>query len=128
MPYLLDTHAFLWWTLDDPRLSSRARAVMGDMESDLLLSAASVWEIAIKAGLGKLALQSSITRVTIEEPDRNGIQSLPISREHACRTGELPPLHRDPFDRILVAQAQLEDLVLVTCDAAIAAYEVRTLW
>lgn len=128
MRYLLDTHALLWWALDDPRLSRPAARVIAEPESELFLSAASVWEIAIKAALGKLVLRGSLTRVTLEEPDRNGIQSLPITREHACRTGELPALHGDPFDRVLVAQAQLEDLVLVTCDAAIAGYDVRTLW
>ncbi len=128
MSHLLDTHAFLWWTLDDSRLSDRARQIIEEPEGNVFLSAASAWEIAIKFMIGKLALRAPLSRVVIDEPTRNGIATLPISSEHASRTGELPLVHRDPFDRMLVAQAQVEDLTLVTRDRTIRTYAVRTVW
>jgi PIN domain nuclease of toxin-antitoxin system len=128
MSYLLDTHAYLWWALGDPRLSRPARAAIEAREKGLYLSAASVWELALKHAIGKLVLKGPLARIAIEEPARNGIRSLDITREHACRTGELPLHHRDPFDRLLVAQAQLEGLTLITADPAFSDYDVATLW
>jgi PIN domain nuclease of toxin-antitoxin system len=128
MSYLLDTHAYLWWTLDHPRLSHLAREIIEDAQSDVFLSVASIWEIATKHAIGKLTLRAPLARVVIDEPDRNGIKTLDVSREHACRTAELPLLHRDPFDRMLVAQAQVEDLDLITRDPAVSAYAVRVIW
>ncbi len=128
MRYLLDTHTYLWWVLDDHRLSKRARSILDDPQLDILLSVASIWEITVKLAIGKLALNAPLARVVIDEPDRNGIDSLDVRREHACRTAELPLLHRDPFDRLLVAQAQIEDLTLITKDPVIAEYPVRVAW
>ena len=112
MRFLLDTHAYLWWALDDPRLSLDALEIIEDSSREVILSAASVWEIAIKHTLGKLSLRASLERVVLEEPARNGFETLAMSPEHACRAGTLPLLHRDPFDRMLVAQAQLEEVVV----------------
>jgi len=128
MRVLLDTHAFLWWITEDRRLSARAREVMTDGGNDLLLSAASGWEIAIKASLGRITLPVPIDRFLSEQLQRNGIGTLPIEMSHALRVHAIPLLHRDPFDRLLVAQAQLEKLRILTSDPQIAQYDVETLW
>ena len=128
MRVLLDTHVFLWWITDDPRLSSRARRVIADGRNELLFSAASGWEIAIKAQLGRISLPEDPERFIPEQLARNGIESLPISLSHALHVYTLPLLHRDPFDRLLVAQAQLEDLPIVTADPHIPQYAVHILW
>ncbi len=106
MRALLDTHAFLWWTTDDPRLSSRARRIIADGRNRLFFSAAGGWEIAIKAQLGRLRLPSDPERFIPEEMQRNAIESLPIQMRHALHVHTLPRHHRDPFDRLLVAQSQ----------------------
>jgi PIN domain nuclease of toxin-antitoxin system len=124
----LDTHAFLWWITEDRRLSARAREVMTDGGNNLLLSAASGWEIAIKASLGRITLPIPIDRFLSEQLQRNGIGTLPIEMRHALRVHAIPLLHRDPFDRLLVAQAQLEKLRILTSDPQIAQYDVETLW
>jgi PIN domain nuclease of toxin-antitoxin system len=119
---LLDTHAFLWWMWDEP-ISPEAVAAITDPSAVVAVSAATVWEIAIKRALGRLEAPEPLE----DELVAHGFRPLPITAEHAERAGGLPLYHRDPFDRMLVAQAQVEDLVLVTRDPAIAAYEVRTL-
>lgn len=128
MRVLLDTHAFLWWITEDERLSARAREVMTDGGNDLLLSAATGWEIAIKASLGRISLPVPIDRFLSEQLHKNGIGTLSIEMSHALRVHALPLLHRDPFDRLLVAQAQLEKLCILTSDRQIAQYSVETLW
>ena len=128
MRVLLDTHAFLWWITEDRRLSARAREVMTDGGNDLLLSAASGWEIAIKASLGRITLPVPIDRFLSEQLQRNGIGALPVEMRHALGVHALSLLHRDPFDRLLVAQAQLEKLRILTSDPQIAQYDVETLW
>ena len=102
--------------------------MLSNPRTTVFLSAASVWEIAIKANLGKIAVETTLEEITIEEPARNGIRSLPITREHACYTGKLPPYHRDPFDRILVAQARLQGLTIVTRDPVFSQYDVSLFW
>jgi PIN domain nuclease of toxin-antitoxin system len=124
----LDTHAFLWWITEDRRLSARAREVMAAGGNDLLLSAASGWEIAIKASLGRVSLPIPIDRFLSEQLQRNDIGILPIEMSHALRVHALPLLHRDPFDRLLVAQALLEKLRILTSDRQVAQYDVETLW
>jgi PIN domain nuclease of toxin-antitoxin system len=128
MKALLDTHAFLWWITDDPRLSSRVRELTGDSINTLFLSAASGWEIAIKAQLGKLQLPDNLERYIADQLSLNGFESLPIQLRHALHVYSLPDLHRDPFDRILVAQSQLEQLPILTVDPQIARYEVDVIW
>jgi PIN domain nuclease of toxin-antitoxin system len=125
---LLDTQAFLWWIMDEAALSSHARHLIEDGGAALYLSAASAWEISIKAALGKLRLTSDPDRFITEQMATNGIQPLPIQVSHALHTFSLPPHHRDPFDRMLVAQSRLEDLPIVTPDEQISRYGVQTVW
>jgi PIN domain nuclease of toxin-antitoxin system len=125
---LLDTHVFLWWVTDSPRLSSRVREVIADGHNELFFSAASGWEIAIKARLGRLEIPDEPERFLTEQLSRNAIQSLPVYLSHAVRTYALPAHHRDPFDRLLVSQAILESLTLLTADPQISRYPVETIW
>jgi len=125
---LLDTHAFLWWITDDRRLSQVARDVIGEGENELYLSAASGWEIAIKAGIGRLRLDRPMEEEIPAQLEANGILVLPVQLAHALRVSALPGIHKDPFDRLLVAQAQVEQLPIVTADPVVAQYPVETLW
>jgi PIN domain nuclease of toxin-antitoxin system len=128
MRALLDTHTFLWWVHNDPRLSDQVREIIGDGSNTLYLSAASGWEIAIKAQLGKLQFSSSLDQFIAEQLTLNGIDTLPIALRHVLHVATLPPHHRDPFDRILVAQCQLEQLPMLTADAQITKYAIQTIW
>ncbi len=128
MRVLLDTHAFIWWVTDDHRLSPRARQVFGDGDNHLSFSVASAWEIAIKAGLGRLKLRDGAETFVNRHVERNGISILPVRLSHALRLESLPYHHADPFDRLLVAQAQQEGLSLLTNDRRIAAYDVAVVW
>lgn len=125
---LLDTHTFLWWITDDARLSPRARKIIGAGESRLFLSAASGWEMAIKARLGRPQLLDDFERFVTEQLALNAIESLPVQMIHALHVYQLPDLHRDPFDRLLVAQAKLENLPILTADPQIAQYPIKTIW
>lgn len=120
MRLLLDTHILLWWDADDARLPAALRTAVAAPENDIYISAASAWEIAIKKAAGKLWAADSIANTI----DRHSFLALPITVEHAEWAGSLPPLHRDPFDRLLVAQAHLEGLILVTVDEQILRYQV----
>lgn len=122
MNLLLDTHALVWWLTAEP-MTADAIERIADTESLVVVSAASVWEIAIKRALGKLEFDGSLSDQVVAE----GFTPLPISFPHAERAGVLPAHHRDQFDRLLIAQAQVEDLVLVTRDAALGAYDVGIL-
>ena len=124
MRLLLDTHALLWWLADDVRLGERARRVIAAPENDVYVSAASAWEIAIKAGLGKVSAPNDLA----EQIDASAFFALPIDVVHALEVRQLPEHHRDPFDRLLVAQARLEGLTLVTADPRISRYDVPVLW
>lgn len=128
MRVLLDTHAFLWWITDDPQLSAHARRIIGDGRNELLLSAASGWEIATKVRLGKLELPDNLESFVLEQMTLNAIESLPIRTHHALHVHTLPDYHRDPFDRLIVSQAQLENLPILTADPRIAQYAARTIW
>ena len=128
MRVLLDTHTFLWWITDDPRLSTSARAVIADAGNELFLSAASGWEMAIKVRLGRLQVAGDLTRVIPEHMASNHIQGLPVQMGHALSVHGLPDIHRDPFDRVLVAQSQAEKMPIVTQDENIAKYEVQVIW
>lgn len=120
---LLDTHAFLWWISGDDSLGVKSRAAIGDTENQVFVSAASVWEMSIKQQLGKLTVPSDMEAIV----EQSGFEPLPIGLFHAQQAGSLVMHHRDPFDRMLIAQAQAEGLVLVTVDAAFPAYGVRLL-
>ena len=128
MRLLLDTHTFLWWISDDPQLSAAARQLIGYTDDILYLSAASGWEVAIKVRLGKLKLPREIKGYIPAQIAVKGIQLLPIEMSHALHVSTLPDYHRDPFDRILVAQSQLDQLPIMTIDPLIAQYPVATLW
>jgi PIN domain nuclease of toxin-antitoxin system len=126
---LLDTHAFLAWSsAGGARLTERARDVLADAGTEVLLSAASGFEIATKATRGRLELPDDPRRFIPSRVARYGFHVLPISLEHAVRAGILPDIHRDPFDRILIAQAQVEGLPILTADPLIARYDVETIW
>ena len=128
MKALLDTHAFLWMVTDDERLSRRARKVIADGNNELFLSAASAWELVLKAQARKLELDGGAAVFLREELGRNAISLLPIGLPHVLQLAELPPLHRDPFDRLLIAQAQVEGLPVLTADRTIKKYAVQTIW
>jgi len=125
---LLDTHAFLWWVGDDLRLSRAARRAIADAKNECLLSAASGWEIAIKVRLGKLGLSGKIERFIPEQMTANSIRELPIEIRHATRVASLPFHHRDPFDRLLAAQALTEELAIVSRDAIFKEYGITRIW
>lgn len=128
MKALLDTHTFLWWNMDDPQLSPIARAFIADGQNELFLSAASAWEIAIKYGLGRLRLPESPERYVAERLAHYGFHGLPVQLSHALHVTNLPPIHQDPFDRLLIAQGQLESIPILTGDAVIRQYDVDTFW
>ncbi len=128
MKALLDTHTFLWWITDDCRLSNRVREIICSMDSELYLSAASGWEMAIKAGIGKLSLPGNLESFVFEQMSINSINSLPVRMAHALYVYELPDYHRDPFDKLLVAQARMENIPILTSDQQIARYPVKTIW
>jgi PIN domain nuclease of toxin-antitoxin system len=128
MNILLDTHAFLWWILDGPRLSAEARKHIGDGENPLFWSAASSWELVIKYKLGRLPLPQEPAIFLAEELRSNRIESLPITDKHAFNAGNLPRHHNDPFDRMLIAQAMTEDLALLSRDSLFEPYDVHVIW
>lgn len=127
MKLLLDTHAFLW-SLSGEHFSKQAQDAFLNPQNSLALSAASYWEICIKVSLGKLKLQSNWEQIFDREMAANQIQWLPVEKEHCCRVVELPFIHRDLFDRLLIAQAICEEMTLLTADKNIHAYHVPTLW
>ena len=128
MRLLLDTHAFLWWLAGSGRLSQPARRAIEDEANDVLISAASAWEIATKQRLGKLPGAEALARDLRGAIAGQGFAELPITVEDAARAGALPGSHRDPFDRMLIAQALSADCVLVSREPLFDSYGVRRLW
>jgi PIN domain nuclease of toxin-antitoxin system len=124
---LLDTHVFLW-SMNGGPLSEPARSAFLDPENNLYLSAASYWEICIKASIGRLVLADDWPQQFDTEIAANGIRWLPVEQNHCRKILELSPIHQDPFDRLLIAQALCEDLTIVTADRHIPDYPVATLW
>jgi len=125
---LLDTHAFLWFVLDDPRLRATARALIVDPDNDIAVSPATCWEIAIKVSLGKYQLSEPHEAFMKREFANNRFRLLPIELRHTAALTTLPFHHRDPFDRLLVAQALVEEIPLLNADATLDAYGVTRLW
>jgi len=124
---LLDTHALIWWALDDPALPKHVRAKIARSEH-VIVSAASAWEMAIKVALGKLPAAIDLVSDFEETVTRRGFQVIPITASHGIRAGLLPGPHKDPFDRMLIAQAQAENLIIVSNDLVFDRYGVRRLW
>ena len=127
MKYLLDTHAFLWWLEGNGRLSDKALRACEDAQNSLYLSLASIWELQLKIDLGKLKINDNLPAV-IDSQCAHGLQLLTIKPVHIYALNTLPVIHTDPFDRLLVAQALQENMVLITTDQKIAQYPVKTLW
>ncbi|TLD43905.1 MAG: hypothetical protein FAZ92_03839 [Accumulibacter sp.] len=128
MKYLLDTHALLWWWTDDPQLSPLARACIQNEANTVLVSAASAWEIATKHRLGKLSLAGEAVARFNELVELDAFQHLPVTYLHALWAGAQAAEHRDPFDRMLAAQSELEGVPLISCDTAFASFRVQTVW
>lgn len=127
MRLLLDTQVWLWMLAAPDRLSAESRALLTAAENELLLSAASAWEIAIKHGLGRLQLPEAPARYISRMMIHTSVTPLPVHHRHALRVAELPEHHRDPFDRLLVAQAQLEGVPIITADRYFHQYDVEVL-
>ena len=124
--FLLDTHTFLWFLSDDPKLPSRAREII-EATQDIQVSIGTFWEIAIKASLGKLVLPASVSTL-MNDCRELGFIILPIKASHLELLRDLPQIHRDPFDRLFICQAKVEDLTIITADTNISRYDIHTFW
>lgn len=125
---LLDTHALLWWLADAPNLSDDAKTLIGDPEIDVLVSTGSIWEVAIKARLGRLEMPDDLEGFFSRQLPLNGFTVLPVHLAHGARVRHLEDHHRDPFDRLLVAQAQCEAVPLISKDRWLSAYAIEVIW
>ena len=128
MKVLLDTHAFIWWDSDPTKRSPQARAACEDRANVVLLSVASAWEMQIKLQLGKLALRLPLAEVIASQQQSNDLQVLPVALGHVLALQDLPVHHKDPFDRLLIAHANVEEAVLISHDPVFAHYAVKVLW
>lgn len=127
-PLLLDTHALLWWLLDSPELSANVKTAISEAQRRVVVSTASSWELAIKHNQGKLPFAADILKHLPRYLRKERFEILPMRLDHTLAAGALPGPHRDPFDRMLIAQAQIEKLQLVTRDAVFQSYSVDTFW
>jgi len=125
---LLDTHTLLWWLSDDPALTRTARKIIAETKNTLVVSAASAWEIATKVRLGKLPTGADLVSDFSGQMQREGFELLAISAEHGIRAGLLPGPHKDPFDRMLIAQSQAENTPIISNEAVFDSYGVRRMW
>ncbi len=128
MKYLLDTHAFIWLDSDPDKLSAKVVELCSNSENQLLLSIASVWEMQIKIQLGKLKLPASLAETITGQQAANAIQLLPIELPHVLELSSLPDHHKDPFDRLLIAQARIEKAHLISSDPQIVKYPITVVW
>ena len=126
--WILDTHTLLWWVGDSPRLSGPARAAIASAEGPIFISIVSVWELAVKVRLGRLTVEGPLDTFVEDQLMRNGFSLMPVRVAHAARLCDLPLHHRDPFDRMLICQAQVEDATLISCDRAFGNYDVSVHW
>lgn len=125
MNYLLDTHAFIWWLEDSTELSATARKVISNPENRIFMSHASLWELAIKISIGRLVFPLASIETELQQ---NGFEMLAIKTSHIICSATLPEHHRDPFDRMLVAQSQIENITLITFDKQVQAYDLMWEW
>ena len=125
---MIDTHTLIWYEADDPKLSARANLAVSDASNDCLVSVATLWELAIKTGIGRLERNVPFHELVRERLRADRLSILPISTEHLVAVAALPMHHRDPFDRMLVAQAIVEGMPIVSIDAALDAYGVERIW
>jgi PIN domain nuclease of toxin-antitoxin system len=128
MKGLLDTHTFLWWVTDHTLLSTRVQSILRDRSNQIFVSAATGWEIAIKSQIGKLSFPTPPEPFMQQQVTLNSFLALPITLEHGLQVYHLPLHHSDPFDRILIAQSQLEGIPLLTADSKISQYDVDVIW
>ncbi len=128
MKYLLDTHTFLWFVLDDKRISTKAKSIIKDSKNEIYFSAASAWEIAIKTKLDRLKIKGDLESFIIEQLSTNSFVPLSITISHSLYTERLPQFHKDPFDRIIIAQSKVEKLSLISKDKNIKKYKVPIVW
>jgi len=128
MNLLLDTHVFLWWASEPERLSSKVFNLCEDNMNNLILSVVSVWEMQIKLQLGKMRLNMSLRNLIESQQQTNNVKIFPIELEHVLGLENLPAYHKDPFDRLLIAQANVENLFLVSKDPVFSEYPVRLVW
>jgi PIN domain nuclease of toxin-antitoxin system len=128
MKFIADTNAFIWFITDSPRLSSTAKDLLEAAESERFLSIASIWEISIKAGLGRLSFENPLEEFLPDQIARNQFALLNISLGHALHVEKLPPHHRDPFDRMIIAQSFLENIPVLSSDEAFDAYGIQRFW
>ena len=128
MKYLLDTHAFLWFVTDDKRLSAKARSLIKTSQNEVYFSAASAWEMSIKIRLGRLTIEEELEPFIIKQLSDNNFNTLSITIFHSIYTSKLPEIHKDPFDRMIIAQAQVEDMPLISRDKNIKKYKVPVVW
>ena len=128
MRFLLDTHTFLWWVADDPQLSLSAKTIISNPDNEIYFSVVSAWEIIIKVGTGKFSLSQPPEIYIPSRITSNQFETLTVQMPHILRINGLPNFHKDPFDRLLIAQSLVEDLSLITVDQEIAQYPVKTIW
>jgi PIN domain nuclease of toxin-antitoxin system len=128
MKLLLDTHAFVWWANEPEKLSSHARECCEDIQNTLFLSVASIWEMQIKLQIGKMKLNTPLRSAIDNQRQTNDLRIMEIEMEHVFALDALPRHHKDPFDRMLIAQANIEELFVVTKDEIFSAYPVKLLW
>ncbi len=127
MKLLLDTHIFLWWDSEPTKLSDKVMKILTDKTNTLFVSVVSVWEMQIKKDLGKLVLRTSLATILIEQESKNQISVLPIEAKHIFGLETMPQHHKDPFDRLIIAQANVEDLTVISNDAIFSQYKVKLL-
>ena len=128
MKLLLDTHAFIWWDSTPDKIPAATLLLLEDADNPVSVSLASLWEIQIKTQLGKLALRTDLAEVLRQQQTENGIGLLPISLPHILELDQLPYHHKDPFDRLIVAQARIEQAAIITGDRAFKKYDCQTIW
>jgi PIN domain nuclease of toxin-antitoxin system len=128
MRYLLDTHAFLWFVTDDSRISPKAKSIIKDNHNEIYFSAASAWEMSIKSRLGRLTIEGELEPFIVQQLAENSFSPLSITISHSIYTSTLPEIHKDPFDRMIIAQSKVENMSLISKDKNIKKYKVPIVW